>query len=200
MKIVLSLLAAAALAAGLAACGDDASRPAALTTPPAAPMTSIAPETPAGTRPAASPALARNAARANELVGDGSADLQRRLAALEGQPVVVNLWASWCGPCRHEFPFFAAATERHAATVAFLGIDVMDDRERAEQFVESQPPGFPSIYDGDGEAADSLGSGRRVMPTTFFVGRDGRIAHTKLGGYAKAAELEADIRRYALKR
>lgn len=110
----------------------------------------------------------------------------------------MNLWASWCGPCRHEFPFFAAAVKRHGARVAFLGIDVMDDRDGAEAFVEDEPPGFPSIYDGDGRAADSLAGGRRAMPTTFFLDRDGKVVHTKLGGYANAAQLDADIRRHAL--
>lgn len=192
----LSLLAVAALAAGLSACGDAESerQPAGAAGPP--PATAPAPQT-ATTAGGAPSALRRNAADANRFVGDGTGDLQARLATLEGHPVVVNQWASWCGPCRFEFPFFAAAVKRHSGEVAFLGLDYMDSRDAAQGFVDEQPPGFPSIYDGDGNASREIGGGR-VMPTTLFIGPDGRTRHKKLGGYAKASELEADIRRYAL--
>lgn len=199
MKLAVRLLLVVALPAVLVACGDDA-------TPARAPgpvSTSTGSQTQAGTATGlaakARPrdALARNRADANRFVGDGRDALEARLAALKGEPVVVNMWASWCGPCRAEFPFFAAAAERHATRVAFVGVDVTDDRDSAQAFVEEEPPGFASIYDGDGEAARTLGAGR-AMPTTVFVGRDGKVAYRKLGGYAKAEQLEADIQRHAL--
>ena len=196
------------LAAGLLGCGEDAARD---PVGGSADGASAASGASAGDRDTATDArdprsdaarpprsaLARNAADANRFVGDGPTALERRLAELKGHPVVVNLWASWCAPCRFEFPFFAAATKRHAARVGFVGVDVMDSRDLAQSFVEEQPPGFPSIYDGDGKAARSF-DGPRAMPTTYFLGREGRVVHAKLGGYARAAELERDIRRYAL--
>jgi thiol-disulfide isomerase/thioredoxin len=142
-------------------------------------------------------ALRANATDANALAGEGEDALKARLAKLEGHPVVVNMWASWCGPCRAEFPFFADAVAEHGDTVAFLGIDFSDDRDSANDFLEEIPPGFASIYDPDGAAARSLGGGR-VAPTTFFIGSQGKRVYTKLGGYANAEALEADIRRYAL--
>jgi thiol-disulfide isomerase/thioredoxin len=193
----LALIATAALAAGLTACGDSepTDRPAAADTTPAATPSAAA----TTTAPVAKPrsALARNAADANRLVGDGREDLEARLASLKGHPVVVNQWASWCGPCRFEFPFFAAAVKKHGASVAFVGVDYMDSRDAAERFLDEQPPGFPSVYDGDGKASRAIGGGR-VMPTTLFFDRTGRERHKKLGGYADAAALDADIRRYAL--
>ena len=190
----LSLLATAALAAALVACGDAErmQQPAMADTAPAKAAAVTATVT-----TEAQSALERNAAQANQLVGEGADDLKARLASLKGHPVVVNQWASWCGPCRYEFPFFAAAVERHGDEVAFVGVDYMDSRDAAQRFIDEQPPGFPSVYDGDGKAARAIGAGR-VMPTTLFIAPDGRTRHKKLGGYARASELEADIRRYAL--
>jgi cytochrome c biogenesis protein CcmG/thiol:disulfide interchange protein DsbE len=176
----------------LASCGGDGAGTGGVTA-----TTSAAGRQVASKRLAAAPtALRANAADADTLAGEGTGDLEARLAKLKGHPVVVNQWASWCGPCRHEFPFFADAVVEHGAEVAFLGIDFTDARDEANAFLREVPPGFASIYDPKGDAARSLGGGR-VAPTTFFIGRDGKRAYTKLGGYADAAALEADIRRYA---
>jgi cytochrome c biogenesis protein CcmG/thiol:disulfide interchange protein DsbE len=179
----------------LAACGGSGGG----STPDAtAERPSAASERTAAARLAKAPAALRaNAADADTLAGEGEDALKARLAKLEGHPVVVNMWASWCGPCRAEFPFFADAVAEHGDKVAFLGIDFSDDRDSANRFLKEIPPGFASIYDPDGAAARSLGGGR-VAPTTFFIGPDGKRVHTKLGGYADAEALEADIRRYAL--
>lgn len=190
-------LAACALAGlALAACGDagesivatDGDRASVKAAPPP-------PRLPDG----APAALRRNVADANRLSGSGTADLRARLAKLRGHPVVVNQWASWCGPCREEFPFFAKAVERYGDRVAFVGIDLLDSRAAAREFLADRPPGFASIFDPDGAATRSLGGGRGA-PTTFFIGADGRTVHTKIGGYPDAEALHADIRRYALER
>jgi cytochrome c biogenesis protein CcmG/thiol:disulfide interchange protein DsbE len=196
---VLLLLAVVLPAAGLVACGDDPTPAAAPASESSGSLTQIGTaDGPPTASPAPRDALARNRVGANHFIGDGPDALDARLAALKGQPVVVNLWASWCGPCRAEFPFFAAAVKRHSGQVAFLGVDVADSRDDAQAFVDDEPPGFASVYDGDSKAARSLGGGR-AMPTTVFVGRDGKVVFRKVGGYANAGGLDADIRRYALK-
>ena len=210
----ISLLLAVLLAVGLAACGgsdeERADRPAAAAPAgPATTATATAPTAPTKTTKAATArtprtplepraALVRNAADADRIVGAGRAALEKRMESLKGHPVVVNQWASWCGPCRDEFPFFARAVRRHGDRVAFLGVDYLDSRDAAQAFLDELPPGFPSIFDKDGKASRAIGGGG-VMPTTLFIGPDGRLRHRKLGGYASAAELEADIRRYALR-
>ena len=181
MKLARLPFAAVLLTAVLGACGGES--------PSRAPD---AASVPTGSKTA----LERNAADANRLVGEGTDDLKARLAALKGHPIVVNQWASWCGPCRAEFPYFAEAVRRHGDRVAFVGVNYMDSREAAQAFLEEQPPGFASVYDRDGEAARAIGGGR-AMPTTLFIGRDGH-EHVKLGSYADAAELETDIRRLLL--
>jgi cytochrome c biogenesis protein CcmG, thiol:disulfide interchange protein DsbE len=188
MRLVLIVVLAAAT---LAACGADTPAGGVTST------TSAASRKAAAQRLATAPAaLKANAADADTLAGEGVDALKARLAKLEGHPVVVNQWASWCGPCRAEFPLFADAVVEHAGKVAFLGIDFNDDRDAAAEFLRELPPGFASISDPKGEASRSLGGGR-VAPTTFFIGRDGTRRYMKLGGYADAAALEADIRRYA---
>ena len=138
-------------------------------------------------------ALAANAAQADQLVGEGAADLKTRLAALRGHPVVVNQWGSWCPPCRAEFPFFAQAASKFEDRVAFVGLDAADERSAAEQFLREVPPGFPSIFDPDSQATRSLGGGR-ISPTTFFLDSEGKQVDIRLGAYANAGELEQDIR------
>jgi len=190
----LSLAVAALLAAGtLAACGDEDAGTGAT---PAKPRAGASAKSAAARLAAAPAALRENAADADTIAGEGTSALNARLAKLRGHPVVVNQWASWCGPCRAEFPFFADAVVEHGDKVAFLGIDFNDDRDEANRFLKELPPGFASIYDPKGDAARSLGGGR-IAPTTFFFGSDGERRYTKLGGYADAAALEADIRRWA---
>ncbi len=191
-RLPASALAVALAAAALAACGSAAGGT------PSKPLATAAARESAAQRLAKAPAALRaNATDADTIAGEGTGALEQRLAKLRGQPVVVNQWASWCGPCRAEFPLFADAVVEHGDKVAFVGIDFTDSRDDAEKFLAESPPGFASISDPKGEAARSLGGGR-VAPTTFFLGPDGKRVYTKLGGYADAKALEADIQRYAL--
>ena len=125
-------------------------------------------------------ALADNRAQANQILEDGS--LEDKLADLRGHPVVVNQWASWCEPCRAEFPFFRDAAEAHAKDVAFLGIDMQDDRGAAEDFLAELPVPYPTVDDPDAAAIGSLGGGI-VSPTTVFIDENGEIVEVFQGSY-----------------
>src|SRR5919198_3080385 len=140
--------------------------------------------------------LARNIKQANVIL-DGRGDLlKQRLSALRGYPVVVNQWASWCEPCRFEFPFFQSAARRHASSVAFLGIDMQDTKGGGKKFLKSIPSIFPSIFDPRASYIGSLGGGR-VSPTTVFLDRNGKVVHVSQGAYASLARVETDIQQYA---
>jgi cytochrome c biogenesis protein CcmG, thiol:disulfide interchange protein DsbE len=126
---------------------------------------------------------------------DGS--LASDLAALKGIPVVVNQWASWCPPCRAEFPFFAAMADRYRRDVAFLGLNSRDEPGAAKAFLEQHPVGYPSIFDPRAEQARSIGAGTG-WPTTVFFDADGNAVFIRQGGYTDVVALEADIREHAL--
>jgi thiol-disulfide isomerase/thioredoxin len=185
--VVLSFAAAVAIGAcGSQTDGDDA-----------AGMAGPAPSAAATDVKGLPGALAENRAQASQLI-DGSTDaLEAKLDALRGHPVVVNQWGSWCPPCRAEFPFFADVAEDHVKEVAFLGVDIQDDRGAAEAFLEELPVPYPSIYDRDAEAVASLGW-TQVSPTTWFIDADGKIVHQRPGAYATGEQLEADIRSFLL--
>lgn len=153
-----------------------------------------APVPPTGDLPTA---LERNLDEGDEIVGEGQGALEQRLADLEGHPVVVNQWASWCTSCRAEFPFFSEAIERYGDRVAFVGLDSEDERAAAEQFLVEFPVGFPSVFDPDASVAASLGGGSS-WPTTFFFDASGEQVHTKIGAYATGELLNEDIERFAL--
>ena len=124
--------------------------------------------------------------------------LMARLRSLRGYPVVANVWASWCEPCRKEFPVLQKLAARYGTRVAFLGIYSQDSDDAASTFLEESPVPYPSYTDPDGKVAESLGAYHGI-PDTAFYDRAGRIAHLKLGPYSDPAELEEDLVRYALK-
>jgi thiol-disulfide isomerase/thioredoxin len=149
---------------------------------------------PAPTGRDALPSLRR---QAGELLGGGEQAFRARMAGLRGHPVVVNQWASWCGPCRYEFPFFARLARRYEGRVAFLGVNSKDNTDAARSFIKRYPVPFPHFSDPDGKIARVFRGGR-AFPTTAYYATNGTLAYTHVGAYANEANLDADIRRYAL--
>jgi thiol-disulfide isomerase/thioredoxin len=150
-----------------------------------------------GTGPASPRALPQLKADAGKLF-DGEVDaFRRRLGALRGNPVVVNQWASWCGPCRFEFPFFQKLARRYDGRVAFLGVDSQDQRKAAEKFLKEYPVPFPHYFDPDAKVARVFRGGQS-WPTTAFYDAAGKLAFTHIGGYASFEKLDQDIREHAL--
>jgi cytochrome c biogenesis protein CcmG, thiol:disulfide interchange protein DsbE len=147
---------------------------------------------------AGSPApLAALHAQADKLLGGGVGAYERRLAALRGYPVIANVWASWCGPCRAEFPVLQKLAARYGTRVAFLGVNSQDSDDTAASYLKEAPVPYPSYTDPDREIAESIRA--NGLPDTAFYDRAGKLVHLKIGPYSQSAELEADVRRYALK-
>ena len=149
-------------------------------------------------RLASSPApLAALHAQAAAILPGGLAALRARLADLRGRPVVINKWASWCEPCRAEFPIFQHVSVTTGREVAFVGIDSGDtSRASAEAFMRSFPVSYPSYYDASEQAGIAI-TDSALTPVTVFYDRRGSV-YIHQGPYPSVAKLETDIRRYAL--
>lgn len=133
---------------------------------------------------------------ANLLRVGGVDAFEARLDSLNGIPVVVNAWASWCGPCRHEFPFFQAQAAEHGGEIAFLGVDVDDSEDAAKTFLSQLPLPYPSYADPDSEIAERLDVGPG-LPNTIFIDSEGKTAYHWRGGYRTEEELASQIERFA---
>jgi thiol-disulfide isomerase/thioredoxin len=147
---------------------------------------------------AGSPApLAALHAQADQLLPGGIDAYEKRIAALHGYPIVANVWASWCGPCRFEFPTLQKLSARYGKRVAFVGVNSKDSEDTATTFLEEAPLSYPSYADPDGAIPAALGT-IGGLPDTAFYDRGGQLCFLKQGAYAELADLEADVRRYAL--
>jgi cytochrome c biogenesis protein CcmG/thiol:disulfide interchange protein DsbE len=143
------------------------------------------------------PPLAALYRQGNELLGGGQDAYEKRIAALRGYPVVVNVWASWCGPCRFEFPTLQELSAQYGKRVAFLGVDSQDSEDAAHTFLSEAPLPYPSYTDPDEDIKTSLGAGFG-LPDTAFYDRTGELVFLKQGPYSHASELRADIERCSL--
>jgi thiol-disulfide isomerase/thioredoxin len=141
---------------------------------------------PSGTSASAPYRAARNAAEASllprnvyQLPTVDFAGFQALGWQLHGTPVVINIWSSWCGPCRTEAPYLAAAAERYGEEIQFLGIDILDKKPDAIAFMQEYGWAYPSLYDPQGDIRDGLGF--IGQPETLFYDREGELSSTWIG-------------------
>jgi cytochrome c biogenesis protein CcmG, thiol:disulfide interchange protein DsbE len=114
----------------------------------------------------------------------------------KGKPVVVNKWASWCGPCRAEFPWFGSQARKRKGEVVFVGVNSSDNDADARKFVGDYPVPFAHFKDPELEVAASF-NGVQAFPTTAYYDTAGELAYVHQGGYASEAKLAEDIDKYA---
>ena len=133
--------------------------------------------------------------------GDHEALLRLTLPDLDNRPqtigdwrgkvVVVNFWATWCGPCREEIPLFVKLQEQYAARgLQFIGIAI-DQPEKVRPYAQELKMNFPILIGGSDaiELGRKLGNRAGVLPFTVILARDGRIAASAVGA-AKPEKLE----------
>ena len=139
--------------------------------------------------------LAALHAQSGRLLEGGVPAFRARLRALRGQPVVINKWASWCNPCRAEFPAMQRAATDRGRTVAFVGLNSGDSRQPAKRFLASFPTPFPSYLDPDEDIARAIEAPANY-PVTVFLDAKGKPAFIHQGAYRSSAAIETDIDRY----
>lgn len=111
---------------------------------------------------------------------DGSKKVS--LSDFGGKPVVLNFWASWCGPCKEEIPLFEKTWKEYSDKgVVFIGVDVMDDRKNAEKFVETEGVTYLNLHDPSGDVSGKYGVA--ALPATFFINGDGTIIRQNYGPF-----------------
>lgn len=183
MRALIVVLLAAALLAG---CGASTPRTQVPTPAEAAKMLA-----------ASAAPLAALHRQASELLPGGVTAFHARLAGLRGYPVVVNKWASWCAPCRYEFPFLQRVSVRLGRRVGFVGLNAGDDPGPARSFLQQRWLSYPSYVDPHEQIARTIEAPNNY-PITVFFDRRGRIAYVHQGEYHDEAQLASDVERYAI--
>ena len=138
--------------------------------------------------------LASLYAQASTILPGGTDAFEKRIAGL-GHPAVVNKWASWCRPCRAEFPIFQQVATQRGKQVAFLAINGADKDPAAEKFLAARPLPYPSYVDPHEQIAQER-KVAKYFPMTMFIDAGGKTVHTHAGEYTSTAQLNADIDHY----
>jgi cytochrome c biogenesis protein CcmG, thiol:disulfide interchange protein DsbE len=141
------------------------------------------------------PPLAALHDQSNRLLTGGRVAFEKRLRALRGHPVVINKWASWCGPCRAELPILQKVATDRGREIAFVGVNARDKRPAAVSFTERFPTPYPS-YEDPGEKIARALKVPANFPATVFVDAKGKTVFTHQGGYATSRDLQADLEKY----
>jgi thiol-disulfide isomerase/thioredoxin len=121
-----------------------------------------------------------------------------RLSEHRGEVILLNFWASWCGPCRQEMPLLEQLHQRYGQLgFSVIGVNVDQEPAKAEQLLRDIPVSFPVLLDNDGSVSASYAVS--AMPTTILIDRDGNMRHLHRGykpGYEETYEqqLKALIR------
>ena len=130
-----------------------------------------------------------------QLAATTDEEFGRMIVGLKGTPVVMNVWASWCPPCRAEMPLLERAAQEYEGRVAFVGVASQDSPRAAGDFLDEVGVTYPNLFDASGDIGRALG--QRGFPTTYVFDRDGVLRETVVGGITEpklAAQLEDLLR------
>ena len=111
-----------------------------------------------------------------------------KLSEFRGEVVMINFWASWCGPCRQEMPILEAMYDRYKELgFTILGVNVEKNSKNADKLLKSIPVSFPILYDNKNQVSELYDV--IAMPSTILVDRDGNMRYLHRG-YEKGYEIE----------
>ena len=102
-------------------------------------------------------------------------------------PAIINVWGSWCGPCKEEMPILRSFYKKAEGKVTLIGVDVEEESiEDGRRFVEKNGITWPNLYDSDGKSRAYFGMG---VPVTWFISSDGTVAYKHIGVLKNEIEL-----------
>ena len=108
------------------------------------------------------------------------------IAAIKG-PAIINVWGSWCDPCKEEIPYFAEYFQTKDPQIQLIGVDVEEKRiEDGRMFARTHGIMWPNLFDGDGSTRKYFGMG---VPVTWFIDSDGKVLYKKIGPIESVEEL-----------
>jgi len=121
-----------------------------------------------------------------------------RLSELKGQVVMINFWATWCGPCRQEMPLLQQIhTKYEPLGFTMLGVNVEPDSAAAQSWLKGMPVSFPILFDRKSEVSSSFGV--EAMPSSVLIDREGRVRHVHRGYKPGDEAVYADLVRSLVK-
>jgi cytochrome c biogenesis protein CcmG/thiol:disulfide interchange protein DsbE len=116
------------------------------------------------------------------------------LGDFQGKPVMVNFWATWCGPCVHEVPYIQETYEVWSGKgLVILAVNLGESPSQVQGFMQENQLSFPVLLDGGGEVAGQYGV--RGIPTTVFIDSEGITRNIKQGSYPSRAAIEVDLKK-----
>jgi thiol-disulfide isomerase/thioredoxin len=109
-------------------------------------------------------------------------------------PAIINVWGSWCGPCKEEMPILRSFYEKAQGKLALIGVNVEEASiEDGRKFVENNGITWPNLYDADGKSRAYFGMG---VPVTWFIAADGNVAYKHIGVIKSEKELISMTSKY----
>ena len=123
---------------------------------------------------------------------------QVRLSELKGQVVMINFWATWCGPCRQEMPLLQQIHAKYEPLgFTMLGVNVEPDSAAAQTWLQGMPVSFPILFDRKSEVSSIFGV--EAMPSSVLIDREGRVRHVHRGYKPGDEAVYADLVRSLVK-
>ena len=109
-------------------------------------------------------------------------------------PALVNVWGTWCAPCKKELPHFAHFLQKSDGNVQVIGIAVEEKSQASvKRFIESHGMTWPVLYDKDGSTRATFGMG---VPVTWFIDKNGKVVHKKYGPFNSTEEVQLAVAKY----
>ena len=136
----------------------------------------------------------------NPLLGKPAPDFQLSsldgqpvsLSDLKGSPVLLNFWATWCGPCRGEMPYLQQIYEKwQVMGLVLLAINIGESSSDVGEFMQDQGLSLPVLLDSEGEISAQYGI--EYIPATFFIDSEGIVQEVKVGAFQSTAEIEESL-------